>query len=100
MEISAQNEKENILIARLRNIREMQAELFQYFAFINIIYGSIKSTQDQVAQSELNSSKLSVHRQQPNSNVFFKSTAHDETARLKLELKTAKEEFKKLAKGT
>lgn len=77
MEISAQNEKENILIARLRNIREMQ-----------------------VAQSELTSSKLSVHRQQPNSNVFFKSSAQDETARLKLELKTAKDEFKILAKGT
>lgn len=43
MEISAQNEKENILIARLRNIREMQAELFLYFAcpMIYVIYGSI-----------------------------------------------------------
>ena len=29
MELSAQNEKENILVARLRNIREMQAELLQ-----------------------------------------------------------------------
>jgi len=60
----------------------------------------MKSTQAQVAQSELTSSKLSVHRQLPNSNVFFKSSAQDETARLKLELKTAKDEFKTLAKGT
>lgn len=50
MEISAQNEKENILIARLRNIREMQAELFLYFAcpmiyVIYIAFVEIKSTQ-------------------------------------------------------
>lgn len=71
-----------------------------WFTRYTVAFVEIKSTQVQVAQSELNSSKLSVHRQQPNSNVFFKSSANNETARLKLELKTAKEEFKRLAKGT
>jgi len=47
-----------------------------------------------VAKHELQSSKLTIYRQQPNSNIFFVSTREEEVKRVTKKLKVLLEQFK------